>query len=67
MKAAIEDIRNKEMGSCRASTFFNVAQTTPELYVKDRQKSSSERVKPKLGRKQVLPFEAEIDLAEHCL
>jgi len=67
MKAAIEAIRNKEMGSYKASRFFNVPQTTLERYVKDRQKSSSETVKTKLGRKQVLPWEAENDLAEHCL
>ena len=67
MKAAIEAIRNKEMGSYKASRVFNVPQTTLERYVKDRQKSSSETVKTKLGRKQVLPCEAENDLAEHCL
>jgi len=55
------------MGSYRASRVFNVPQTTPERYVKDRQKRSSEPVKPKLGRKQVLPCEAENDVAEHCL
>jgi len=52
MKAAIEAIRNKEMDSYKASRVFNVPQTTPERYVKDRQKSSSETVKTKLGRKQ---------------
>jgi len=67
MKAAIEAIRNKEMGSYKASRFFNVPQTTLERCVKDRQKSSSETVKTKLGRKQVLRCEAENDLAEHCL
>jgi len=44
MKAAIEAIRNKEMGSCKTSRAFNVPQTTPERYVKDWQKSSSETV-----------------------
>jgi len=39
MKAAIEAIRNKEMGSYKASRVFNVPQTTLERYVKDRQKS----------------------------
>jgi hypothetical protein len=39
MKAAIEAIRNKEMGSYKASKFFNVPQTTLQRYVKDRQKS----------------------------
>jgi len=55
------------MGSCKASGDFNVPQTTPERYIKDRQKSSSETVKTKLGRKQVLPCEAENDLTERCL
>ena len=67
MKAAIKAIRNREMGSYKASRFFKVPQTTLGHYVKDRQKSSSETVKTKLGRKQVLPCEAENDLAEHCL
>jgi len=44
MKAAIEAIRNKEMGSYRASRLFNVRQTALERYVKDWQKSSSETV-----------------------
>jgi len=44
MKAAIEAIRNKEMGSYKASRVFNVPQTTLECYVKDRQKSSIKTV-----------------------
>jgi len=60
IKAAIEAIRNKELGSCKASRFFNVPQTTLERYVKDRQKSSSETVKTKLVRKQVVPWEAKM-------
>jgi hypothetical protein len=67
IKVAIEAIRNKEMGSYKASRFFNIPHTTLERYVKDQQKSSSETVKTKLGRKQVLPCEAENDLAEYCL
>ena len=55
------------MGSYKASRIFNVPQTTLEHYVKDQQKSSSETVKTKLGRKQVLPCEAENDMADHCL
>jgi len=55
------------MGSYRASRVFNLPQTTLERYVKDRQKSSSETVKTKLDRKQVLNCEAENDVAEHCL
>ena len=57
---------NKEMGSYKESRVFNVPQTTLERYVKGRKKSSSETVKTKLSRKQVLPCEAESDLAEHC-
>jgi len=64
MEAAIEAIKNKEMGSCKASRVFNVPQTTLERYVKERKKSSSETVKTKLGRKQVLPCEAENDLTD---
>jgi hypothetical protein len=64
MKAATEAMKNKEMGSYKASRFFNVPQTTSERYVKDRQESSREAIKTKLGRKQVPPCETENDLAE---
>jgi len=47
IKAAIEAIRNKKLGSCKASRVFNVPQTTLERCVKDRQKSSTETVKNK--------------------
>jgi hypothetical protein len=67
MKAAIEAMRNKEMGSYKTSRFFNLLQTTLQPYVKDGQKSSSEAVKTKVGRKPVLPCQVESDLAEHCL
>ena len=66
MEAAIEAIMNKEMGSYKPSRVFNVPQSTIERYVKERKKSSNETVKTKLGRKQVLPCEAESDLTEHC-
>jgi hypothetical protein len=66
MKAAIEAMRNKEMGSYKASRVLTLPQTTLRRYVKDRQRSSSEAVKTKLCRKQVLPCEVENDLAEHC-
>ena len=49
IKAATGAMRNKEMGSYKASRIFNEPQTTPERYVKDRQKSSSEIVKNKTG------------------
>jgi len=45
MKAAIEAVRNKEMGSYRASSLFNLPQTTLRSHVKDRQESLSETIK----------------------
>jgi hypothetical protein len=67
MKAAIEAMRNKQMGSYRASRVFTVPQTTLERCIEDREKSSTEAIKPKLGRKQVLSCAAENDVAEHRL
>jgi hypothetical protein len=57
MKAAIEAMGNKEMGSYKASRVFNVPQTTLECYtsIKAREKSSNEAIKTEVGRKQVLP------------
>jgi len=66
MKAASEAMRNKEMGSYKASRVLILQQTALRRYVKDRQKSSTEAIKTKLGRKQVLPYEVENDLAEQC-
>jgi hypothetical protein len=45
MKAAIEAMRNKEMGSYKVSRVFNIPQTTLEHYNKDREKSSNEAIK----------------------
>jgi hypothetical protein len=67
MKAAIEGMRNKEIGSYKALRFVNLPQTALQPFVKDRQKSSIEAIKTKLGKKHVLPCEVENDLAEHCL
>jgi hypothetical protein len=67
MKAAIEAVRNNETGNFKASRVFNIPQTTLEHYIKDREKSSIEAIKTKLGRKQVRSWEAENDLAEYCL
>jgi hypothetical protein len=39
MKAAIEAMKNKEMGSYKASRVFNLPQTTLQSYLKDRQES----------------------------
>jgi hypothetical protein len=67
MKAAIEAMWNKEMGSYIVSRVFNVPQIKIERYITDREKGSNEAIKTKLGRKQLLPCAAENDLAEHCL
>jgi hypothetical protein len=48
MKAAIEALRNKEMGSYKASRVSIVPQTTLGRYVNDRQESSIETIKTKL-------------------
>jgi hypothetical protein len=39
MKAAIEAIRNKEMGSYKESRLFNLPQRTLQCYVNDRKES----------------------------
>jgi hypothetical protein len=39
MTAVIKAMRNKEMGSYKTSRVSSVPQTTPERYVKDRQKA----------------------------
>ena len=57
----------RKWADTKRSRVFSLPQTTPEHYVKDRQRSSSETIKTKLGRKQVIPCEVEKDLAEHCL
>jgi transposase len=44
MKAAIEAMRNKEMGSYKASKVFSLQQTTLQSCVEDRE-SSSEAIK----------------------
>jgi hypothetical protein len=48
MKAAIEAMRNKEMGSYKVSRVFNLPQTTLECYIKDWDKSSNQGIKMKL-------------------
>jgi len=40
MKVAIEAMRNKEMGSYKASRVFNILQITPQRYVKDQEKKA---------------------------
>ena len=45
MKAAIEVMRNKETGSYKASSVFELPLKTLKSYVKDRQESSSEAIK----------------------
>jgi len=45
MKAAIEAMWNKKMGSYKASRVINLPQTTLQSYVKDQQESSREAIK----------------------
>ena len=52
MKAAIEAMRNKEMGGYTASRVFTLPPTL-QSYVKDRQESSSEAIKQKCGGSKV--------------
>jgi len=52
MKATIEAMRNKEMGSYKTSRIFTLPQTTLQGYVKDWQERSSETIKQNwVGRK----------------
>ena len=54
----------KEQGNGQLQSiqsFQRTTNNTTERYVKDRQKTSSETVKTKLSRRQVLPCEAEND------
>jgi hypothetical protein len=62
-KAAIETRRNKETCRYKVSRFFNLPHIALRCCVKDRQKSSSETMKTKLGKKQVLSCEAELSSA----
>jgi hypothetical protein len=47
MRAAIEAMRYKEMGSYKTFRVFNLPQTTLQGYIKDRQESSNEAIKQK--------------------
>lgn len=66
MKAAVQAMRNEEMGSYKASRIFNVPQTTLERYAK-KEEDPGEVIKTKMGRKPVLPGELESELASYCL
>jgi hypothetical protein len=41
MRAVIEAMRNKEMGSYKVSRVLNVPQTTLQRYIKDQEESSN--------------------------
>jgi len=55
---------SEEQGNEQLQSVQILQRTTPERYVKDQQESSSETIKTELGRKRVLPCEAENDLVE---
>jgi len=63
MKAAIEAVRKKEMGSYKASIVVNLPQTTLQSYVKDRQESSSEAIKQNCVGSKFFPCEGGNDLS----
>lgn len=67
MKAAINAVKNKEMGSYKASRVFCVPQTTLERYVSNSDKESNELITTKLGRKSTMAVDIEMDLADYCL
>jgi len=55
---------SEEQGNWQLQSVQILQRTAPERFVKDQQESSSEATKTELGRKQVLPCEAENDLVE---
>jgi hypothetical protein len=67
MRAAVAAMRNKEMGSIKATRLFNVSQSTLVRYVKNVEIFPVDIVKSKIRRKLVLPPAKEIDLADYCL
>jgi hypothetical protein len=64
-KTAIKPMRNKEMGSYKASRIFNLPQTTLQSYAKDRE-SSSDAIKQKWVGSKFFHVKKNY-LAEHCL
>jgi len=66
MKTANETMRNKEMGSYKASRVFSLPQITLQSYDKDLGRSS-EAIKQKWVGSKFFPCEGENDLTEHCL
>jgi len=67
MKADTEAIRNKEMGSYKASRVSNVPQTTLQLYVKDRQEICSFAIKQNwVGSKYFIVKQTIIWLSTFC-
>ncbi|KAJ8968235.1 hypothetical protein NQ317_011351 [Molorchus minor] len=66
MKAAVQAMRNKEMGSFKASRVFGVPQTTLERYAKN-DTPADEIVRTKMGRSPILPEDLEQELVRYCL
>ena len=66
MKAPIKTMRDKEIGSCKASWVPVYHKQHQSVMLKTREKLKWSN-KTKLGGKQVLPCEVENDLTEHCL
>lgn len=67
MKNAIMAVKNKEMGTLRASKEFGVPRSTISDYVKKPVEVLDVLLNSPLGRKTILLPEAEGELVEYCL
>ncbi|CAG4997769.1 unnamed protein product [Parnassius apollo] len=67
MKKAIEDLRNKKMGSLKASKLYKVPRTTLRRLAAKVDLSAEEATCTKLERKATLPQELEKQLVQYVL
>lgn len=67
MRKAIEDVRNKKMGSLKASKLYKVPRTTLRRLAAKVDVSTEEATCAKLGRKPTLPQELEKQLVQYVL
>nr|CAH7753508.1 unnamed protein product [Callosobruchus chinensis] len=66
MKRAVEAVRNREMGTLKASKSFNVPKSTLIDYVRSK-KSTETLINIKLGRKPALTLDLEQALVQYAL
>lgn len=67
MKKAIEDVRNKKMGSLKASKLYKVPRTTLQRLAAKVDLPVDVAIHAKLGRKATLPEELEKQLVQYVL